>query len=435
MRGYFSSGRFGRHLGLQFWQILIETGCRMLATFAAAIFLGPAVFGLLGVVMTGVFFFQTTMEGMLSSLVRSISREKREGEASGPQTAFWGIVLCLLVVLLAGLLAWPVLVASGVGFVEEHSVLALLGVGLAVVSVSKIVVENGLRGLRDYTRAALLGTIIAPLQAIVCVSAIVMGHGLAVYLTLLAFFIGGNALLLFLWFLRRHWRASLLTMPPRLGGQMKEMALYGAPLLFRGLIVFFYFRVNLLIVQGLRPEETGFYTFAERFMLIPLLLVGAFLGALGPRISRLVSEGNLAGLEALMAKTHTTLVLLLLPIVVLFLLSPWILTPIFPAYEPAMVLIQLFAPLILVDAVSFMAVGGLLIFSGRAPVGIFFDFLGALANVAIVYLLVRTYGATGAVLGSLGVHALYAVAVVVVAHRLIGIRFRLAGPGELKRGA
>lgn len=435
LRGYFSSGRFGRHLGLQFWQILLETGFRMLATFAAAIFLGPALFGILGVVMTGVFFFQTTLEGMLSSLVRSVSREKAEGEASDSQTAFWGIILCLLVVFLAGALAWPLLFASGLTFVEDYPLLVLLGIALAVVTVAKVVVENGLRGLRDYTRAAILGTVIAPIQAIVCVSAIVLGHGLAVYLFLLVLFIGGNAILLFLWFLRRHWKASLLTVAPSLGGQMKEMAAYGGPLLFRGLIVFFYFRVNLLIIQGQSPAETGFYTFAERFMLIPLLLVGAFIGALGPRISRFVSEGNREALEGLLAKTYSALLLLLLPFAGLFLLSPWILGPIFPDYRPAMTLIQLFAPLILVDAISFIAVGGLLIFSGRAPVGILFDAIGAVANVALVLLLVRAHGAAGAVVGTLAVHAVYAVAVVIVAHRLTGVRFRLALPGELRRDA
>lgn len=429
--GYFSPGRFGRHLGLQFWQILLETGFRMVATFAAAILLGPEIFGLLGVVMTGVFFFQTTLEGGLSSLMRSISREKQTGEATGPQVAFWGIILFLGVVLLLGLIVYLVMASIGVTPGGEGAGLLLLGALLAIGTVGKLVVEVGLKGLRDYTKAAILGTIIAPIQATACVVALLMGYGLHVYLALLAMFLGGNMLVLLLWFIVRHGESCLSRPPAALGRQLGEMGKYALPLLFRGFVVFFFLRVNLLVIETFSPGETGFYAFAEKFMLIPLLLVGAIMGALCPRITQLHSSGRIGELSDLLARTYTTLLLLLLPFLLFFLLSPWILTPFFPAYAPAMPLIQLFAPLVLVDALGFLAVGGLMIFTGHARKAILFDLAGAIANTLVVLWLVRSHGAAGVIAGSLVVHAVYTLVVIPVAFRLAGARFRLAGIGML----
>lgn len=405
----------------------------MLATFAAAIFLGPETFGLLGVVMTGIFFFQTSIEGVLSSLMRSISRDKRPGEATAPQVAFWGILSCLAVVIVLAFVVYTTAAASG-RELGGASGLLLLGAILGVATVGKLVVEMGLKGLRDYSKAAILGTIIAPLQAIVCVGALAMGYGLGTYLMLLSIFLGANAVALLGWFLARHWRAELLRPPAAITGQLREMAVYGIPLLFRGVVVFFFFRVNLLIIEAVSPGETGFYTFAERFMLIPLLMVGAIMGTLCPRISQLHSAGNTEALGRLMARTYTTLLLLLAPFVLFFVVSPIVLTPIFSDYAAAMPLIQLFAPLVVVDALGFLAVGGLMIFTGRARVAIVFDLVAAVANTAIVWWLATNHGAAGAIMGCLVVHGVYTLVTIPVAYRLAGIRFRLAGPRTLLGG-
>jgi O-antigen/teichoic acid export membrane protein len=300
---------------------------------------------------------------------------------------------------------------------------------LAVTSISKMSLEAAFRGLKSFYPPALWAIIIAPIQAIVVIAGAFAGYRIAFYLSVMA--AGGalNAIALTIHYRYRHRDLNLST--PAAIERVRDAFRYARPLMARGVIWFFFLKVNILIVAYFHSDaETGYIAFADRFLLLPLLVIAAFVNAVAPRIAECTKRGDRESIQNYANNSYSALFLLMLPFVFIFVVVGPFIEHFLPNYAPAIILIRVMAPFLILKAWGGMAMSGLIIPGGYARQALIIGAVGAVANLLINFALVPVFASYGSVVGMIIVHTASAFAAIAVAHRLMKVEFRLALPGS-----
>ena len=150
-------------------------------------------------------------------------------------------------------------------------------------------------------------------------------------------------------------------------------------------------------------EQVGFYYNADKVVNIPYGIISGISAVLLPRTSSMIGSGKTGEADALFRHSFELSVALCAAVGFgIAAISPDF-TPLFfgSGFEPCIVLIEVFAPIILIKGLSVLARMNYLVPHKLEPIFIQSVFLAAFVNVLCNYFLIRRYGALGAVLGTL----------------------------------
>lgn len=424
-RQLFGKDRFARHFSFQMTQMLSETGARVLTVFALARFFDPALFGYLMVLLAIVAFFQRPFEGMTQSLIRTVAQEARDSYQRGAATGLFGAFVIILISL--GTLSIT-LYGSTILYPETWTSSQLTIILLYVYTVfffGKIALEAVFRGLKHFSVPARISAVLYPLHMIVAVVLLMAGMKLDGYLATLVAASGLNFAALFAMLVR--FGAPIHRQPfNRERAAIRDSLSYSSSLVVRGFIGFFNLKVNVLIVATLLSEEqAGYYGFAERVVMLPLIALGAFVVILGPRIAEKFASNDRTQLIRLVHRSYAGSLAIALPFSIVLLLSPLYVPPLFPDFAPSVLIIQVFAIYIAASGFNLVTSGALMIYGDQARMALIFAVIGAVNNLVLVLLFINLSGSVGAALGTALSASINAALFTSWAHRLYGIPFGL----------
>jgi len=305
--------------------------------------------------------------------------------------------------------------------------LAWLAAPLLVLTVLNLQLNATLDGLERFGSQALAaafyavllgGGVVIALLAEPVAASLVRAYSLAMAVIALV------GVVMIAWFTRGQGE-------PATDAELPPGVRYGAWVFLATLFGLATSRLNVLVV-GLfhSSDEVALYSVADRFFQIPILGLFLFVGVLAPRATRLYTQGDGDGLQKLYQVCNGLAGLAFGAVIVALLVvcTPMI-THLFPKYPDAIPLIRWLLPIGLFRAFGGIAMGGLLIATGHARQAAVLSVGATIVNLVGALVLVPTLGAMGAVYVTVVVQIATAVAGVVLATRLLELRFRLSFRG------
>jgi len=355
-------------------------------------YLGPELFGNLAYAIALVAIFQAIGKlGLDTIVVRDLART----EAGAAEVL--GTTLRLRVV--AGLALWAlsVLAAYALSSGQDGTVLLVAIVGCGTLFQAADTVDLWFQSRHENRRTVVPRMLAHLLAHCLRVSAILLGASIEVFAALVAIEVAAGAV-----FLGLSYRASATAMPWTWSAKRATALLAEAwPLLLSGIAVMIYFRIDQVALAHFRsPAELGVYsaalTLAEAWNFIPTIVAIS----VAPALSRLrVTDPALyqrrfeqiirfVGIGTLCAAAATALA------------SPWLVDLFFgePYAQSAEVL------RIAVFSLPFLSLGVItslwLANEGMTRVALGRTAFGACIKIAATVMLVPSYGAIGAAIGT-----------------------------------
>jgi len=419
-------GRFGRHLGLSVFQNGVETACRTLTTIILAAILKPDAFGAFAVILAGIGLLQMISEGLWNSLTKFVPEYRMQSEDLGRRASGWATIASIVVCFAVGVLLAAAMCMFKPDLWKSNPAHLIWGFWAAVFLAAKTTVESTLRALKNFSMPAKWSAVWAPIQSAALIGAAFAGWHIRELLMILAvtyaanfLFLAGDYYIRYLREVREFW-ASI----PR--AQIARILRYSLVLMLKGFVFFFYLRVNIMVVKNYCPgEEAGYWGLADRFLLVPILLMGSFGSVTAPRIAERNSVGDREGIQSLVAKTTGTLMLSMIPFMAIFIWCAPLIRIFFPAYMPAVPVIQIFSLMLFVKAYAQLCSGALLIPGGYAKLATVITLVGSAVNLGILLMLVPRWGMMGAAVGTTLVHVASGLISIYYAHKLYEIRFSM----------
>lgn len=162
--------------------------------------------------------------------------------------------------------------------------------------------------------------------------------------------------------------------------------------------------VDLLSTEA----NSGYYYNVDRLVNLPLGLITGIGTVMMPRISKLAHEKDSFGTVALLKKSSELTIFLASAIAFGIGSISNTFVPVFfgAGYEPCILMLEIFVPIIIIKALSDFIRQQYLIPSKQDKLYITAVFLGAVVNIICNYFLILRYGALGAVFGVLITEAL-----------------------------
>lgn len=433
LREHLSAGRLGRNLSQYVMQTAVETGCRTVTTFLVAAIFSAALFGRLGVLLTLVHFLYSVADGSSAAIVKFTAEGAARHRRFGAEAGWRGAWLAT-----AGALGGAVAIFTGAalygGKAGDVPALTLILTGLfGVLWILKISLEAAFRGLKDFGPAAALSIVLTPVYSAVLLAAVWAGWRLQGYMAIMTIGALANAAALAAHYHARHRRGeragnfdpSFSDVSRELRAHIRAMALYSVPLMLRGAVWFFFLKANILIVAAFHGgAETGYVTLADRFLMLPLLLVGAYVNTVAPRMAEAHALGAHDRMQQYMNKSNTALTAAMAVFGLLFVVLAPALRRWMPDYAAVGPMLFVMAPFLAIKAWGGLAMSGLLIPGGQARLALAIGVFGAALNLLMNLWFVPELGAYGSVLGMIVAHTIVTGVVVYFAKRRMGIAFR-----------
>jgi PST family polysaccharide transporter len=295
---------------------------------AAAIFLGPAGVGLIGLLtnLTGV---ATAVAGMgvgnvgVRQIAEAAGKNDESAIAQARRALFWATLFLALIGagafwLLRGVLADKVLhdsaLSSDVGWLA-------LAVGLAIASASQNALLNGLRRIGELSRVSVYSGALSAVLG-VAVLAIWGRAGLLAFILIapIASFVLGH------WYVSRLPKVAAVDVPlSELSAQWRTLARLGFAFMLSGLVMMLgQLLVRSLIQKELGLQELGYFQAAWA---ISMTYIGFVLGAMGadyyPRLTAAISDH--AAVNRLVNEQSEVAMLLAAPVLLAMMaLTPWV---------------------------------------------------------------------------------------------------------------
>ena len=190
-------------------------------------------------------------------------------------------------------------------------------------------------------------------------------------------------------------------------------------------------RINVLFVGGYHDgSEVALYSVADRFFQIPIMGLFLFVGVMAPRATRLFTAGDHGGLQRLYQVCNGLAgVCFGAAIVAMIAFMPLVVTLMFPKYPDAVPLIRVLLPVAVLRIFGSLAGGGLLIATGHAREAAVISIAATALTVIGDAVLVPSMGSWGAVWVTVVIQSAASVALVVLAMRLLKLRFRVSFRG------
>ena len=406
----------------------------LLRTKAAALLLGPAGVGLIGL-------FQNMMATGASVAGLGVgnvgTRQIAQAAATGGQEAvaetrrslFW------LTLLLAALGAWVFwllrepLAQRVLGDRAQASDVAWLALGLAltVASASQSALLNGMRRIGDLARVSVLSGVVSTAVAIAAV-AWWGSRGI------LAFVLAAPAAS----FLLGHWYVARLDRPRApplslrvLAGQWRVMVALGAAFMVSGLVANLGQLVaRTLIQRELGPEALGHFQAA---WLISMTYLGFVLGAMGtdyyPRLTAAIRDPQAVN-RLVNEQTEVALLLAGPAFLGMLALAPWVIQLLYSSEFADAAVILRWQVLGDVLKVAAWPLGFILLAAGEGRIFMLSESLAIGVFVALVALLLPRLGVASTGVAFLGMYVAYLPLVHFLARRRTGFRWQA---GVLRR--
>lgn len=415
-------GRFGRHLSYNLIQTGVEVGALTLVSLVVARIYGPHLFGILALVLSGAQWISMVVDGFIIAQMRAVAEEAtRQIEAAA--RVGWrcvggalGLSLALSLLLVLGVFLWRL------ELLTDWWPEIAAAVFVAVSRLGKYAIEAAFRGLRNFAIPALWACLLAPLQAAALIVLAMKGYGPFWYLMVMGGFQTLNMGLLALSYARQYFRAPAEPAQATLA----SVFAYAVPLLPRGALGYFHFKVNTVILAAFFGEAAaGHFGLAERVLLVPLLLYGVIVNAVSPRVAALKATGDEEGLRAMTHRTYGLVLAVSFPLAAAFLLNGLVIRPLFPQYTDATEMVQWLGWCLPLLGLSYVATGAILVQGGHPKAALWVSLATGVVNVAAVWLGARFGGPVLAVAGGSLAQIAASIAGIIVTHRLLNLPFRL----------
>ncbi|MFN7183323.1 MAG: O-antigen translocase [Thermomonas haemolytica] len=390
---------------------VINIAVGLLRMKAAALLLGPAGVGLIGLLQN----MLGTAAGIAGLGVGNVgTRQIAEASASGDVQAvaatrralFWltlalAVLGALLFWLLRGELAARVL---GEGARARDVGWLALGVGLTVAAASQSALLNGMRRIADLARISIGSALLSTLVAVVAVWR--WGEG-----GILAFVLAAPAAS----FLLGHWYVAKLgrlhaprSSLPQLVVQWRAMLRLGAAFMASGLVV----NLGQLLVRALIQRDAGAEALGhfQAAWLISMTYLGFVLGAMGtdyyPRLTAAIRDPQAVN-RLVNEQTEVALLLAGPAFLALLALAPWIIQLLYSSAFVESVAILRWQVLGDVLKVAAWPLGFILLAAGEGRIYMLSESLAIAVFVALVALLLPRLGVVSTGVAFLGMYLAY----------------------------
>lgn len=398
----------------------------MFRTKVAAILLGPAGVGLIGLFNNLV----ATASGVAGLGVSNVgTRQIAQAEASGETervftarravfwstvglallgaTAFWG----LRGVLADGVMNDPAL-RGDVGWLA-------IAVALSVASASQYALLNGLRRIGDLARISVWSGLAS--TAIGVLALLAWGRS-----GLLAFVIAGPAasFVFGLWYVSRLPRSRGNLVLRSLISECGVMARLGIAFMVAGLAATAgQLLVRMLVQRDLGTDALGFF---QASWTISMTYIGFVLGAMGtdyyPRLAAIIHEHSSA--NTLVNEQMEVALLIAAPALLLMLgLAPWVIALLYSEEFSAAVVVLQWQVLGDVLKIASWPIGFILLASGAGKTYMATEWIAVSVFVTLTLILLPKIGLPATGISFLGMYVVYFLLVLSLARRRIGFRF------------
>lgn len=307
---------------------------------AAAIFIGPAGVGLIGILnnLTGV---ATTVAAMgvgnvgVRQIAEAVGKNDETAIAHARRALFWATLFLAVLGagifwLLRGVLADKVLhdpsMSNDVGWLA-------LAVGLAIVSVTQSALLNGLRRIGDLSRVSVYSGLLSTIFGVMALSLWGM-NGLIAYIliTPIASFLLGH------WYVSKLPKVAEVSVSiSELREQWRTLARLGFAFMLSGLALM----LGQLLVRSLIQKELGLDALGhfQAAWAISMTYIGFVLGAMGadyyPRLTAAISDH--AAVNRMVNEQTEVALLLAGPVfIAMMALAPWVISLLYSEeFQPA----------------------------------------------------------------------------------------------------
>jgi PST family polysaccharide transporter len=388
---------------------------------AAAIFLGPAGVGLIGL-LTNLTGLATTMAGMgvgnvgVRQIAEAAGKSDEVAIAQARRAMFWATLFMAVLGagvfwLLRGVLAEKVLhdttLSADVGWLA-------LAVGLAIASASQNALLNGLRRIGDLSRVSVYSGLLSAVLG-VAVLAVWGRSGLLAFLLIApaASFMLGH------WYVSRLPKVAEVKVPfSELRQQWSILAKLGFAFMLSGLVA----TLGQLIVRSLIQKELGLQDlgYFQAAWAISMTYIGFVLGAMGadyyPRLTATINDH--AAVNRMVNEQTEVALLLAGPVfLAMMALAPWVIQLLYsPKFHPAMDVLhwQILGDIL---KVASWPLGFIILAAGDGKTFVVSETIGMSAFVLLAWLTLPWLGVEASGLSFLGLYGVYLPLVFCLARR------------------
>ena len=202
---------------------------------------------------------------------------------------------------------------------------------------------------------------------------------------------------------------------------------------FHGILLVFAFEAAMIVYVNLDPvmlgfmgevDSVGYFTAAIKVIFILVTLVTTLSAVLMPRASHLVSQGEMEEFSRLSKKSYDLLLWAGIPLSVGIAVMGSTVIDLFCGgeYAPAVLTLQILAPIVLVKSVSNMLGRQVLYPEGHIRLVTLCTSMGIVLNVVLNLLLIPKYGQNGASAATVFAECLILFLMLILARKLFGFK-------------
>lgn len=381
--------------------------------------LGPDRLGLVNFIDGTIeYFIILSMLGMGTLGIREIARHK------GDQAALSATFSSLLSLnFISTLIACAVLAGAYLMVDSLRQNPELIAIGVFKLLFTFLLIEWLYKGLEEF-RFITIRTLLVRLTFIIAIFLFVRGSGdyLAYYIILVAAVVG-NALINLI-YSRRYVRFSFSRL--RIREFVKPFLVLGC----YAVLTAMYTTFNVMYLGFVSDDaQVAYYTTSAKIYAIIIAMFTAFTGAMMPRLSALLADGNDSEFRRYIAKSVGLLMAFSVPIVVFgAVMAPEIVNLVSgPAYDGAITPLRIVMPLIFIIGYEQILVYQILIPSQRDHTVFINSIIGAALGLTLNILIVPHLAATGSALVWLGCECAILLLSQVAVFKVKAISFPIAG--------
>lgn len=391
---------------------------------AAAIYLGPAGVGLIGLLtnLTGV---ATAVAGMgvgnvgVRQVAEAAGKNDEVAIAQARRALFWATLFLAALGagafwLLRGVLADKVLndpgLSSDVGWLA-------LAVGLAIASASQNALLNGLRRIGDLSRVSVYSGVVSAVLGVAVLAA--WGRaGLLSYILVapVASFVLGH------WYVSRLPKVAAVNVPfSELSAQWQTLAKLGFAFMLSGLVMM----LGQLLVRSMIQKDLGLDALGhfQAAWAISMTYIGFVLGAMGadyyPRLTATMGDNDAVN-RLVNEQTEVALLLAAPVLIAMMALTPWVIQLLYSSeFQPATVVLHW---QILGDVLKIASwpLGFILLAAGDGKKVVMVETIGVTTFVLLTWLSLPWLGLEASGLSFMGMYIVFLPLVYWLARRRTG---------------
>jgi len=385
-----------------FFILAFNVGFTFLSSILVARLAGDYELGRYEYIMTWVNLFCIfALFGYHTLSVREIPKLKAKKDFEGIQhfwqQASWWVLLAALFTAVAG---WYILNYSGLIDETDYSLLKI-GMLMLPVWVMALLISGILRGSKHIVSSQVPLQVIRPLIYVFAVGVIFLGLGQFTATSILIAQLAGLgiALIVSVYYLKKN-EGQILKEPLQINYQ-NNWSKAALLLFFQGMAAALNTKFDILLLNNYcTKEEIAYYAIAVKVASLMGIMLLAVNLVIGPEISRLYNQNNIAKLEVLIRRSINLIFILTIPVgLFLVIFGPFVLSLFgkeFGAGYPVLI-IFVFVALVNVGAGS---VGNILNMTGYEKEVFYGVLISLLFNIVLNVILIPLFGIVGAAIST-----------------------------------